>query len=129
VLVTGGSVLGGEPEASLMRSALEREFGVPVRWAETQSRNTHENAARSAEILGAAKIGRIVLVAHSFDMPRARAEFAAQGIDTIPAPTGISSGQIDSVLDFLPSMGALRSSYFALYEIFANVVRWIVVKF
>ncbi len=34
-----------------MRSALEREFGVPVRWVEPQSRNTHENAARSAEIL------------------------------------------------------------------------------
>ena len=127
VLVTGGSVLGGEPEATLMRSALEGEFGVPVRWAETQSRNTHENAARSAEILGAARISRIVLVAHSFDMPRARGEFAAQGIDTIPAPTGISSGQIDSVLDVLPSMGALRSSYFALYEILANVVRWIAV--
>ena len=127
VLVTGGSVLGGEPEAALMRSALEHEFGVPVRWAELQSRNTHENAARSAEILRAAKISRVVLVAHSFDMPRARAEFAAQGIETIPAPTGIPSGQIDSVLDILPSMGALQSSYFALYEIFANIVRWIVV--
>jgi uncharacterized SAM-binding protein YcdF (DUF218 family) len=127
VLVTGGSVLGGEPEAALMRSVLEREFSVHVRWQELQSRNTHENAVRSAEILGAAKISRVVLVAHSFDMPRARAEFAAQGIETIPAPTGIPSGQIDSVLDVLPSMGALQSSYFALYEIFANVVRWVVV--
>jgi uncharacterized SAM-binding protein YcdF (DUF218 family) len=127
VLVTGGSVLGGEPEAKLMRAALEREFSVPVRWAELRSRNTHENAARSAEILGAAKISRVVLVAHSFDMPRARAEFAAQGIETIPAPTGIPSGNIDSLLDVIPSMGALRGSYFALYEIFANMARWIAV--
>lgn len=127
VLVTGGSVFGGEPEATLMRSALEREFGVPVRWLERQSRNTHENAARSAEILGAAKISRIVLVAHSFDMPRARAEFAAQGIEAIPAPTGIPSGQIDTALDVLPSMAALQGSYFALYEIFANIARWIAV--
>lgn len=126
VLVTGGSVFGGEPEATLMRSALEGEFGVPVRWLEKQSRNTHENAVRSAEILSAAKINRIVLVAHSFDMPRARAEFAAQRIEAIPAPTGIPSGQIDSALDVLPSMAALQASYFALYEIFANGVRWIV---
>ena len=127
VLVTGGSVLGGEPEATLMRAALEHEFGVPVRWLELQSRNTHENALRSAEILRPAKISRIVLVAHSFDMPRARAEFTAQGIEAIPAPTGIPSGQIDTALDVLPSMAALQGSYFALYEIFANVVRWIVV--
>ena len=51
VLVTGGSVLGGEPEATVMRSALEHEFRVPVRWMESQSRNTHENATLSAKIL------------------------------------------------------------------------------
>ena len=62
-----------------------------------------------------------------FDMRRARAEFTAQGIETIPAPTGIPSGQIDTALDVLPNMAALQGSYFALYEIFANVVRWIVV--
>jgi uncharacterized SAM-binding protein YcdF (DUF218 family) len=125
VLVTGGSVLGGEPEAKLMRAALEREFHVPVRWAETRSRNTHENAARSAEILGAEHISRIVLVAHSFDMPRAKAEFAAQGIEAIAAPTGIPNGGFDTPLDVLPSMAALQGSYFALYEIFANIARWI----
>lgn len=127
VLVTGGSVLGGEPEAALMRTALEHEFGVPVRWVEARSRNTHENALQSAEILGAERISRIVLVAHSFDMPRARAEFAAQGIEAIAAPTGIPSGRIDTILDVLPSVAALQSSYLALYEIFANIVRWIVV--
>src|SRR5438876_7691376 len=62
VLVTGGSVFGGEPEAKLMREALEREFYVPVRWAETRSRNTHENALQSAQILRAERISRIVLV-------------------------------------------------------------------
>jgi len=127
VLVTGGVVLGGEPEAALMRAALENEFGVPVRWVEAKSRNTHENALRSADILGAGHVSRIVLVAHSFDMPRARAEFAAQGIEAIPAPTGIPSGQIDTLLDLLPSLAALQSSYFALYEILANVARWIAI--
>ncbi len=128
VLVTGGSVLGGEPEATVMRAALEREFGVPVRWAETRSRNTHENAVRSAEILGPEHVNRIVLVAHGFDMPRARAEFAAQGIEAIAAPTGIPSWEFDTPLDVLPSMAALQSSYFAVYEIFAHMVRWITLE-
>jgi uncharacterized SAM-binding protein YcdF (DUF218 family) len=129
VLVTGGSVLGGEPEAGLMQAALEREFGVPVRWAESRSRNTHENAMRSAEILRREHISRIVLVAHSFDMPRAKAEFAAQGIEAIPAPTGIPTEEYETLLDLLPNLGALQSSYFALYEILANIARWFTVNF
>jgi uncharacterized SAM-binding protein YcdF (DUF218 family) len=127
ILVTGGSVFGGEPEAQLMRAALEGEFGVPVRWAETRSRNTHENAVRSAEILIGERVNRILLVAHSFDIPRARAEFAAQGIDAIPAPTGIPRGEIDTPLEVLPSLAALQSSYFALYEMLANLVRLVMV--
>jgi uncharacterized SAM-binding protein YcdF (DUF218 family) len=124
VLVSGGSVLGGEPEAVLMQRVLEQEFGVPVRWTEANSRNTHENAVRSAEILAREHITRIVLVTHTFDMLRARAEFTAQGLDVVPAPTGVPSWEPDSPLDLLPSLPSLQSSYFALYEIIANVVRW-----
>ncbi len=87
VLVTGGSVLrDGEAEATLMRDALENEFGVKVRWIEDRSRNTRENATFSAALLDRESIKRVVLVLHSFDVPRARAEFARAGIDTIPAP-------------------------------------------
>jgi uncharacterized SAM-binding protein YcdF (DUF218 family) len=129
VLVTGGSVFAGEPEAKLMRAALEREFGVAVRWTESESRNTHENAVRSSRILSAAHVERIVLVAHSFDMPRARAEFAAQGFDVIPAPTRIPNLEIDTPLDVLPSLAALQGSYLALYEIIGNAWRWILVTF
>jgi uncharacterized SAM-binding protein YcdF (DUF218 family) len=105
-----------------MRDALEGEFGVPVRWAEPRSRNTHENAVRSADILRREGIARVVLVAHGFDMPRARAEFAAQGIDIVAAPTGIATEDFDRVLDWLPSMGALQGSYYALYELLGLAV-------
>jgi len=125
VLVTGGTVLGGEPEAKLMRAALEREFGVNVRWAEDKSRTTHENALKSATILHNAGIHTVVIVAHSFDMRRARAEFAAAGIETIPAATYIPSAEAVTLFDYLPSMGGLRTSYYAVYEILANLVRWI----
>jgi uncharacterized SAM-binding protein YcdF (DUF218 family) len=123
VLVTGGSVLGGEPEAKLMQESLEREFGVRVRWAEDRSRDTHENAVRSAAILRAEGIVRVVLVAHDFDMRRAIAEFAAAGIESIPAPTGIAAHEAGGWLDYVPSIAGLLGSYYAVYELLANAVR------
>ena len=122
VLVTGGSVYGGETEAKLMRDALEREFGVPVRWSESRSRTTRENALFSAEILRGAGMRRVVIVAHSIDMPRVRAEFARNGIDVIPAPTGIPAREFGGPLDYLPSMAGLQGSYYAMYEIVALFV-------
>jgi uncharacterized SAM-binding protein YcdF (DUF218 family) len=124
VLVAGGSVFGDTAtEASLMRAALEQEFGVPVRWAEDRSRNTHENAQFSAAILKRDGVKRIVLVMHGFDMRRARAEFDAAGIEVVPAPTVIPTYKVTSVFDFLPSLGALQGSHYALYELLANAVR------
>jgi uncharacterized SAM-binding protein YcdF (DUF218 family) len=123
VLVTGGIVFRGTAEAELMRAALSGEFGVPVRWIEPVSRNTRENAARSAELLRPEGIDRVVLVAHAFDIPRARAEFAAQGIAVVPAPTGIPTGDFDTLLDWLPGIGALQASYYALYEMLGLAVQ------
>jgi uncharacterized SAM-binding protein YcdF (DUF218 family) len=123
VLVSGGVVHGGRSEAALMRESLEQEFGVPVRWAESLSRNTHENAVRSAEILRAAGIARVVLVAHGFDMQRARAEFSAAGIATVAAPTGLLSTEPFTWGDFVPSVAGLQLSYYALYEILGNAAR------
>jgi uncharacterized SAM-binding protein YcdF (DUF218 family) len=122
VLVSGGAPTGGVTEAMLMREALEGEFGVAVRWSEDRSRNTHENAVRSAEILRAAGIHRIVLVGHGFDLPRAAAEFADEGIETIKAPTGIPARDFDTPLMLVPSIAGLEGSYYALYEILANAV-------
>jgi uncharacterized SAM-binding protein YcdF (DUF218 family) len=123
ILVSGGSVSGGEAEARLMQQSLRDEYGIEVRWVEARSRNTHENALRSAEILKAAGIQRVILVAHAFDMPRATAEFSAAGIDTVPAATGIPGEGPTLALDYVPSIGGLQGSYYALYEIIANLVR------
>jgi len=125
VLVTGGSVYGGQTEAKLMRDALELEFGVPVRWLEARSRTTHENALYSAEILRSNGIDRVVLVAHSVDMARAKAEFAQYGVKVIPAPTGIPAAEFGGPLDYLPSMAGLQGSYYAIYEMVAILVRWV----
>lgn len=125
VLVTGGRVFGDTPEANLMKRALEQEFSVPVRWTEERSRDTRSNALESARVLLPLEIRRILLVAHGFDFPRASAEFEAAGFHVIPAPTVIAAEgfSFDSPIELLPNMGALHGSYYALYELLADVVR------
>jgi uncharacterized SAM-binding protein YcdF (DUF218 family) len=122
VLVSGGSVYGGRTEASLMRDALEQEFGVPVRWVEDRSRTTHENAQMAAAMLQRDGVSRVVLVVHAADMRRAMAELADAGITAIPAATGIAPAELRP-LDFLPSVSGLGASYHALYEMAALAVR------
>ena len=123
VLVSGGSVLEGEAEGKLMAAALDGEFGVPVRWIEANSRTTHDNAVLSARMLKEEGIDRIVLVTHGFDTRRATAEFEAQGLAVVTAATGVRGKSDHTLLDYLPSMGGLQRSYFATYEILANLVR------
>ena len=123
VLVTGGTVYGGTPEAQVMRQSLVDEFGVKVKWSETLSRNTHENALRSAEILRAHNVRRIVLVSHAFDMRRARAEFEAAGLEVVPAPTMLADPGNEDIGDWIPSARAFTRSYYALYELLADGVR------
>ena len=123
VLVSGGVVFSGTAEALVMRQTLVGELGIPVKWVETQSRNTHENALRCAEILRANAIRRIILIAHGFDMRRFRAEFEAAGLEVVPAPTMLSGPIFDEPGDLVPSARSLLRSYYALYELLANGVR------
>lgn len=105
-----------------MRETLENEFGVKVRWSEDKSRNTRENAAFSAAMLAKENIKHIVLVTHSFDMPRAKEEFATSGLQVIAAPTGILNGDLQWPSDYLPGMGGLQASYYVCYELLAKIV-------
>jgi uncharacterized SAM-binding protein YcdF (DUF218 family) len=117
VLLTGG--LGNdkrEPEAVLMRRVLEREFGIKPRWIEIASRTTAENAQFSARELRAAGIKTVLLVTHSFHVPRAAAQFERAGLHVIAAPTGFQGLREFDWLHLVPSPDALRLSHVALRE-------------
>jgi len=122
VLVSGGALRDQPAEAPLMRDVLIKEYGVAVRWVESRSTNTHENALNSAAMLKSAGVERVLLVGHSFDFPRSRHEFEAAGIKVVPAPIATASLRTISPGDFLPGLGGLQRSYFACYELLANLV-------
>ncbi len=120
LLVTGGKPLRANlSEAEAMAGIMEQELGVKVRWRETNSRDTADNARMSAEILQAAGIKRIVLVTQAFHMPRARLLFERAGLEVIPGPTGfraLPQRDAPSPFDYLPQASALQNSYYALHE-------------
>jgi len=97
-----------------------------VRWTEARSRNTHENAVNTAAILLPAGVKEVVLVAQSVDMPRARAEFAAAGLRTVPAPIALAGRDEDLAWELLPGISGLAASYRLLYEMAGELVRRIV---
>ncbi len=118
VAVSGGPVARQhETAAALMKAALERQFGVPVTWAENQSLTTWENAVDSARVLQPAGITRVVLVSQAWQMPRAIWAFKQAGLSAIPWPAPRTVVDIRDINDFLPDAGALHDSFFALHEL------------
>lgn len=118
ILVSGGTLREKVAEAQLMRDALERDFAVPVRWTETESRDTRENARNSAKLLAGEGVTRILLVTHAAHMPRAREAFEAAGLEVIPAPTAWQGSSSDDLqpTDFVPSPRAASAGWYALHE-------------
>lgn len=121
VLLSGGRVRPSDTEslAALMDRAWRDEFGLQARWLEEESRNTLENAQRSAAILRNAGIGRVVLVTHYVHMTRAVADFTGAGIQVDPAPTGFPTATFPDVMAaFWPRARCLEESVRAIHELY-----------
>jgi len=117
LLVTGGRLHETyRPLGEMMAETLVQEFGVSARWVESESPNTAANAKESAKLLRAAGVSRILLVTSATHVPRARAAFEAEGLEVVPAPTGISGADRLTPGDFVPRAGAMLESTFALHE-------------
>lgn len=131
VVLSGGDMpwnRGLSPESTQMAEIMQM-LGVPrsAILEESASRNSHENAAYTSELLLAHNLHRILLVTSAMVMPRALAAFRHQGIDAIAAPTDFTPGlgadsrdrvsdlEVDA-LNMLPSPHTLEESSAALHE-------------
>ena len=130
IILTGGRAPGLESrddiqtEAQAMRLVLI-DFGVPdsAMVLEEGARNTRENASRTKALIGEK---RVALVTSAFHMPRARALFEAQGLKVLPFPVDFRVVENDTtILDFLPSAGALETTTSAMRELLGRVYYWI----
>lgn len=122
ILLTGGKPLGNDlSEAQQMKSVLEHEFNVPVRWTEDTSNNTLENARHSYQVLQKDGIKRIYLVTHAWHMQRSVMAFHAAGFDVVAAPTLFSDTGPLSLLSFVPDADGLYGSRIFMHELIGLV--------
>jgi len=118
ILLSGGKPRGNETsEAQQMKAVLEKEFNVPVQWAEDASDNTMENARYSYQLLQKSGIKRIYLVTHAWHMPRSVMAFQAAGFEVIPAPMAFSTHYQTDLLSFIPDAGSLAASRIFMHEV------------
>ena len=112
-------------EASRMAEIAHDEFGAPLRWIESTSRDTHENATHTLALLQSAGIVEIVLVTNGTHMPRALREFRAAApasVHVTPATMGEAWPADSGLLRWLPSSEGLLRMRSALHEVLARLI-------
>jgi uncharacterized SAM-binding protein YcdF (DUF218 family) len=127
VMVTGGkgwaaqADSGNEAEIS---SRVGREvFQFEIKWTESESRDTQENASNSKQLLIKQGISKIALVTHSWHMPRSLKSFQKVGFEVTPAPMGFVVDKKLDLLSLLPNGGALNSTTSKFKELAAQAVQ------
>ena len=125
VAFSGGLAPGSEPgptEAEIAARIAEREFGRPLRWTETESRDTRENAIETVALLHPQGVQHIVLVTHGYHMRRSlrnfdRALLAANvEMRVTAAPMGLSGAFHMKAMDWLPTIEGYERTRLALHE-------------
>jgi uncharacterized SAM-binding protein YcdF (DUF218 family) len=135
ILASGGRGWGAPdtsnpPESALTAQLAQDELGTPLRWTESTSRDTHENAVNSVALLQAAGVREIVLVTHGWHMPRALHEFraaaaAAAGsapIRVTPATMGEAYPAGMPLLGWLPSDAGFQRTRQVWHEMLGALV-------
>ena len=116
-------------EATRMAEIAQAQYGVTLRWTETASRDTHENAVDTLALLRPDGIRELVLVTHGRHMPRALREFrAAAAAQAASAPVRISAASMGQagpansrLLDWLPSGEGTSRMHEVLHEALAGM--------
>ncbi len=117
IMVTGGTFRAGSTSlAELMAHTLSVDFATPVRWVESQSEDTWQNAEYAAAMLARDNITSVYVVTHPWHMRRAMIAFRHFGITVWPAPTNLDIFGRPSLNAFLPRVDAWLDSYYAFHE-------------
>jgi len=119
ILVSGGNIPFAQQQDALalaMSRALREDFVTPVRWVESKSKTTEQNALFSADILREEKIDHILLVTDAMHMARANLAFTHAGLRVTEAPTMFFGNNVIEPQSFIPDAESLRRSAYASYE-------------
>ncbi|NRT57526.1 YdcF family protein [Sphaerotilus uruguayifluvii] len=111
---------GETTEAETAARILMDDYGSRLRWTESRSRDTRENAERLVPMLQADGVRRIILVTHASHMPRAMRAFrdaAGRQISIVAAPVGFVTNDESGLLDWIPSSYGYRLVHDALHEV------------
>ncbi len=140
-LMFSGGAAYGRPEslaeAEIAQRVIQRDYGRSLRWLESASRNTRDNARLSLQLMvrshgglggasaAAATIGvsDLFLVTHGWHMPRAMRAFEEEAarqqmiVRIIAAPMGLARPDSDTWLRWLPSQAGSQRVNRNLHEL------------
>ena len=122
---SGGSGWGAKDtivsEAEVAEAVLLNAFDMRLKFRDSSSRDTQENAANSWALLSKQGIMRIALVTHTTHMPRASIEFKEVGFDVVEAAIGQQTLRKITFMDLLPAASNLELSQAVLRELLGKL--------
>ena len=127
LVFSGGAGWGAKDisvsEAEVAEAVLLNAFGMKLKFKESSSRDTEENATNSWLLLSKQGITRIALVTHTTHMPRASLEFKGLGFEVVEAAVGQPTFGSETVLSWLPGPSNLELSQSVLRELLAKLIQ------
>lgn len=111
-------VSGTDQEAAFMQEIMANTFQAPIRWQDSSSHTTWENAEFSDRILAQAGIRSAWVVTQAWHMPRAMRAFSNRQVQYFPASTTYGSCNFwrHEWMWWTPQATALSRSQTALHE-------------
>lgn len=117
---SGWAQPGPEAEADIAARIASEEFGQSLRWVESASRDTRENAEMALAMLRADGVAHVLLVTHGWHMRRALRAFEAEagpgGARIEAVPMGLAASEEHGLLGWLPSSAGLKHTRALLRE-------------
>jgi uncharacterized SAM-binding protein YcdF (DUF218 family) len=132
IVFSGGSGWGVKvttiSEADVAEKVLKEAFGLTLKFKESRSRDTQENAIMTRELLTKHGIQHIILVTHSSHMPRASEAFKNAGFDVEEAALGQPVSSNGLILSWLPNANNLEVSQSIFRELLARFLQKLTIK-